>query len=183
MKKVAVFGNAGAGKSTLARRLAEVTGLPLYVIDLLQFRDGRYWPDEKNGGKLAPDEFASLHREILSRDRWILDGYGSLATTMERIAAADTLVHVDPPLLTLYAQVTKRFVQGLRQTPKGWPETSPLVASTLDSYRVVRLCHRDLTPRYREIVAKASATKRVHHLRSRAEIASFLQAVRQEYRM
>jgi len=31
MKRVAVFGNAG-GKSTLARRLAELTRLPLYPI-------------------------------------------------------------------------------------------------------------------------------------------------------
>ena len=29
MKRVAVFGNAGGGKSTLARELAAVTGLPL----------------------------------------------------------------------------------------------------------------------------------------------------------
>ena len=29
MKKVAVFGNAGGGKSTLARRVAELTRLPL----------------------------------------------------------------------------------------------------------------------------------------------------------
>jgi adenylate kinase family enzyme len=31
MKRVAVFGNAGAGKSTLARRLADLTRLPLYA--------------------------------------------------------------------------------------------------------------------------------------------------------
>jgi hypothetical protein len=40
MKRVAVFGNAGGGKSALARRLAEITRLPLYVIDKLQFKDG-----------------------------------------------------------------------------------------------------------------------------------------------
>ena len=40
MKRVAVFGNAGGGKSTIARRLAELTGLPLYVIDMMQFRAG-----------------------------------------------------------------------------------------------------------------------------------------------
>ena len=34
MKKVAVFGNAGGGKSTLSKRLAEMTGLPLVVLDL-----------------------------------------------------------------------------------------------------------------------------------------------------
>jgi shikimate kinase len=31
MKKVAVFGNAGGGKSTLARRVAEPTRLPLFT--------------------------------------------------------------------------------------------------------------------------------------------------------
>jgi adenylate kinase family enzyme len=29
MKRVAIFGNAGGGKSTLARELAAITGLPL----------------------------------------------------------------------------------------------------------------------------------------------------------
>ena len=35
MKRVAVFGNAGGGKSTLSNRLAEITGLPLIVLDLV----------------------------------------------------------------------------------------------------------------------------------------------------
>ena len=45
MRRVAVFGNAGAGKSTLARRLAELTELPLYPIDMIQFPTG-YRPGE-----------------------------------------------------------------------------------------------------------------------------------------
>jgi adenylate kinase family enzyme len=40
MRKVAVFGNTGGGKSTLARRLAELTQLPLYPLDLIQFKPG-----------------------------------------------------------------------------------------------------------------------------------------------
>jgi cytidylate kinase len=44
MKRIAVFGNAGGGKSRLARRLAEAMSLPLYCLDLIQFRAGRYWP-------------------------------------------------------------------------------------------------------------------------------------------
>jgi adenylate kinase family enzyme len=40
MKKVAVFGNAGGGKSTLARRVAELTQLPLYPLDAIQFKAG-----------------------------------------------------------------------------------------------------------------------------------------------
>jgi hypothetical protein len=54
-------------------------------------------------------------------------------------------------------------------------------SSTLAGYRVVRLCHRHLTPKYRQLVATASSDKRVHHLRSPAEIRSFLEAVKQEH--
>jgi cytidylate kinase len=42
LRKVAVFGNAGGGKSTSSRRLAEITGLPLYIVGHIQFRGGRY---------------------------------------------------------------------------------------------------------------------------------------------
>ncbi len=38
MRKVAVFGNAGGGKSTLARQLAQLTQLPLYPLDTIQYR-------------------------------------------------------------------------------------------------------------------------------------------------
>nr|WP_242032981.1 hypothetical protein [Coleofasciculus sp. FACHB-129] len=40
MKKVAVFGNAGGGKSTLSKRLSEITGLPLHVLDKIQYQAG-----------------------------------------------------------------------------------------------------------------------------------------------
>jgi hypothetical protein len=41
VRKVAVFGNAGGVKSTLARKLAELTSLPLYPLDMIQYRSGR----------------------------------------------------------------------------------------------------------------------------------------------
>ena len=182
MNKVAVFGNAGGGKSTLARRLAEITGLPLYVLDIVQFRDGRYWPDEKDGGQCSPEEYLTLHADIIGRDRWIIDGYGSVASAWERFAVADTLVYVDLPILAHYAGVTRRFVAGLLRDPPGWPQNSPLWDSTLDGYRVVGRCHRHLTPRYRQMVADAAGSKRVHHLTSRAAMTAFLQNVESEHR-
>jgi len=71
MRKVAVFGNAGAGKSTLARELAELTGLPLYPLDIVQFRAGRYRPDETDGGKLPHEEYLKIHAELLKKNEWI----------------------------------------------------------------------------------------------------------------
>jgi adenylate kinase family enzyme len=182
MQKVAVFGNAGGGKSTLARRLAEITGLPLYTLDIVQFRDGRYRAGETDGGKIPHEEYLKLHADILGRDRWIIDGYGSVASAWERFAAADTLVHVDLPIVAHYWGVTKRFTAGLFGNPQGWPEDSPLWESTRDSYRVVWLCHRRLTPRYRQMMADAETSKRVHHLTSRAATRAFLRDVTNEQR-
>ena len=174
MKKVAVFGNAGAGKSTLARRLAELTRLPLYPLDMIQFRAG--------GAKVPHDEYLKAHAELLGRDAWIIDSFGCLRSAWERFSAADTLVYIDLPLLTHFLWVTKRLFKGLFVTPEGWPEGSPMFSSTIDSYRVLWLCHRHLTPKYRKLVSEARSQKRVHHLRSPHEISAFLDAVRLEAR-
>jgi adenylate kinase family enzyme len=181
MRKVAVFGNAGGGKSTLARRLAEITGLPLYTLDIVQYPGGQYRSKEKNGGKIPHDEYLKIHKDILARVQWIVDGFDSVELAWERFAAADTLVYIDLPMLTHYWGVTTRFAAGLFQNPKGWPENSPIWESTLDGYRVVWLCHRRLTPRYRKLVVDAASSKRVHHLRSRAEMKAFLQETQQRH--
>jgi hypothetical protein len=174
MKKVAIFGNAGGGKSTLARQLAERTRIPLYILDMMQFRVG--------GAAVPQDEFLKAHAELLQRDEWIIDGYGGIRLAWERFAVADTLIHVDLPLFTHFRWVTKRLVQGLFADPPGWPAGSPLISSTIQSYRVLWPCHRYLTPKYRELVASARGQKRVHHLRSAAEMEAFLESVKRESR-
>jgi adenylate kinase family enzyme len=166
VKRVAVFGNAGGGKSTVARELARITGLPLHVIDMMQFRAG--------GAAVPEHEFLGAHAELLKRDTWIIDGFGGVEPAWERFAAADTLVYVDLPLSAHFAGVTKRFVKGLFSPPPGWPERSPLVKSTLSSYRVLWPCHRQLTPKYRALVSEAQKEKRVHHLRSKSQRDTFL---------
>ena len=174
MRKVAVFGNAGGGKSTLARRLTELTGLPLYPLDTIKYRAG--------GGEVPHDEYLKIHTDLLGRDEWIIDGFGCVASAWERFSAADTLVYIDLPLFTHYRWVTKRLVKGLFVNPEGWPENSPLWSSTMNSYRVLWLCHRRLTPRYRQLVGDVAHSKRVHHLRSAGEMKAFLQAFKPEHR-
>ena len=176
MKRVAVFGNAGGGKSTLAKHLAELTRLPLYALDMIQFRVG---PD-KVAYKVPHDEYLKAHADLLRREAWIIDGFGCVASAWERFSAADTLIYVDLPLLIHYRWVTKRFIRGLFVLPEGWPEKSPMWSSTISSYRVLPLCHRNLTPKYRQLVADAAASKRVHHLKSPVQIRSFLEAIKKE---
>jgi len=127
------------------------------------------------------DEYLKAHAELLHRDEWIIDGFGDIASAWERFAQADTLVYIDLPLVTRYSWVTKRLIECLFVTPEGWPEKSPMWRSTMDSYKVVWLCERRLTPRYRQLVADAAASKRVHHLKSPTEMATFLDAIKREY--
>ena len=90
MKKVAVFGNTGGGKSTLSKRLSEITGLPLYILDKIQYQSG--------GAEVPYEEFKRNHDRILATDRWIIEGFGSMETLWPRLNEADSLVFVDLPL-------------------------------------------------------------------------------------
>jgi adenylate kinase family enzyme len=173
MQKVAVFGNAGGGKSTLARRIAELTGLPHFALDILQYRSDR--------GKIPHEEYLAAHADLLKKDRWIIDGYGCTPSSWQRFAAADTLIYIDLPLLNHYWWVSKRLLKGAFVNPEGWPERSPLWKSTMEGYRVVGLCEKHLAPKYRQLVADCPSTKRVHHLRSPVQIGDFVNALAAEY--
>jgi hypothetical protein len=72
--------------------LAEVTRLPLYLLDTIQYKPG--------GGEVPHAEYLKAHQELLSRDAWIIDGFGCAASAWERFSAADTLIHVDLLLFT-----------------------------------------------------------------------------------
>lgn len=173
MRRVAVFGNAGGGKSTLARQLASITGLPLCSLDTIKYKSG--------GAEVPHSHYLRIHSELIREDQWIIDGFGCVPSAWERFAAADTLIYVDLPLFMHYAWVTKRFVKGLVVRPEGWPENSPMWRSTLNSYRVLRLCHERLTPRSRQLVAEQSTRKRVHHLRSARDVKQFLESATNDY--
>src|SRR3954469_9956914 len=103
MKRVAIFGNTGGGKSTLARRLAELTRLPFYPLDLIQFRAG--------GRQVTHEGYVKAHADLLRKDEWIIEGFGDVASAWERFSRADTLIYIDLPLVTHYWRVTKRLIK------------------------------------------------------------------------
>jgi adenylate kinase family enzyme len=174
MKRVAIFGNTGAGKSTLAKHLAELTRLPLYPIDIIQYRAGAQGP-----ARGVPESSCRTSGAGRVDHRWLrLCRLGLSAVFQSRHAS---LVYIDLPLATHYWWVTKRLMRGLFVNPEGWPENSPMWRSTMNSYKVAWLCHTRLTPKYRKLVADVALSKRVHHLKSRAEITAFLDGARQEH--
>ncbi|MGA8549588.1 MAG: isopentenyl transferase family protein [Stellaceae bacterium] len=123
MKKVAVFGNTGGGKSTLSIRLSASTGLPLHILDKIQYRSG--------GESVSLEEYNRAYQDILATDQWIIDGYGSLDSLWPRLKAADTLIYIDMPLPVHFWWVTKRLFTGRIYPPKGWPKNSPILKSSV----------------------------------------------------
>ncbi len=88
MKRVLIIGSGGAGKSTLARTMGEVTGLPVIHLDREHWGPG--WSEPPR------DEWATKVAALAGREQWVMDGnYGG--TMQARIAAADTIVFLDLP--------------------------------------------------------------------------------------
>jgi adenylate kinase family enzyme len=169
MKKIAVFGNAGGGKSTLSRRLSEATGLPLHVLDKIKYQSG--------GVETPQEDYKHIHQEILATDEWIIDGFGCMETLWVRLDKADTLVFVDLPIYVHFWWVTKRMITGYFSPPLGWPEKSPILKSSMNSYRALWLCYKYLTPRYRQYVKQAQHTKNVYHIQSVEQISQFFRSI------
>lgn len=142
----------------LARKLGRQLGLPVTHLDVLFWKPGWVEPDR--------DEWEALNRELVQGERWILDGnYGG---TMEiRLAAADTIVLLDPPPLLCIWRVLRRR---RRDEPVSARRLLEFLAY-IWRYRRTRL------PAVEERIARHGAGKQVHVLRTRRDVRQFLALV------
>jgi adenylate kinase family enzyme len=88
MKRVLILGPGASGKSTLAARLGEVTGLPVIELDKVFWQPG-----------LLPtprDQWAELQQRLVDEDQWIIEGQlGPYDAVEVRLRAADTIILLD----------------------------------------------------------------------------------------
>jgi len=88
VKRVIVVGPGAAGKTTLAARLAEITGLPVIELDKLFWQPGL--------AATPPGEWAAIQRTLTAQETWIMDGdLGPYDVIGVRLRAADTVVFLD----------------------------------------------------------------------------------------
>lgn len=112
MNKVIVIGCPGSGKSTFSRALHELTGLPLYHLDLLNWNSDKTTVDKK--------VFIEKLKNVIAQDSWIIDGnYGS--TIELRLKECDTVFFLDYPVDVCIDGVKIR--QGKTRSDMPWTET------------------------------------------------------------
>ncbi|MCH5321853.1 MAG: AAA family ATPase, partial [Eubacterium sp.] len=84
--KIIVVGCPGAGKSTFSRKLAEKTGIPLYHLDAL------YWKEDWT--HISRERLRFIQKRIMKNDSWIIDG--NFMNTMEtRIKRCNLIIFLD----------------------------------------------------------------------------------------
>jgi hypothetical protein len=133
---------------------------------MIQFRKG--------GARVPDDELVRLHADILAQPQWVLDGFGTRQTFEAMLREASVLVYIERAPLVHYWWVTKRFLQSPFAKPLGWPEGSPLLESTLSSYRYLRLSPRFWTPDFAARLATQHPAKRVYVIRRRSHEVALL---------
>ena len=161
-KRVAVIGCPGSGKSTFSRALRDATGLPLYHLDAI------YWRDDRT--TLPREEFYPLQREIIARDAWIIDGnYGS---TMEwRVEACDLLVFLDFPIEVCLEGVRAR--RGQKRSDIPWVEDG----EDEEFMAFIRGFETESRPKILELIEQ-HPDKTVLTFTSRAEADEFLRTLK-----
>ena len=98
--RVVLLGCAGAGKSTLAKRLAAATGAPLICLDAI-------W--QEGWGPPEVPAFRATLAELHAGDAWISDGNFALATFDVRLPRTDLIVWLEPPRLLCAFRATRRL--------------------------------------------------------------------------
>jgi len=172
MRRIAIIGPGGAGKTTLATELADILGLERVELDRLFWKPG--WIETP----LA--EWEEIQREALLREAWIADTASERAMG-QRFESADTIVFLDLPPLLCAARALRRRIrthgQARAELPSGC-KPGRLDHAALRYLRYVRRYRREIRPQILAQLVRLSKERQIVVLRKPWEVRRFVESVR-----
>ena len=167
MKRIALIGSGGAGKSTAARRLGELLGIEVVHLDQMYWKPG--WV------KTPEEEWIPLVQRLLQGESWIMDG--NFGSTMNiRLQAADTIVLLDLPRAVCTWRVLKRVLTHWKRVR---PDMAPGCPDKLDFTFIKWVWDypKNSRPRVLARIAQVQTDKRIVHIRKQSDLEKFLQEI------
>lgn len=165
MRRVAVIGCSGGGKSTLARKLGERLGLPVVHLDVVFWRPG--WVESETGPMRERLEAAT------AGGAWITDGNFTSRVADLTLGRADTIIWVDQPLRVC---LWRALWRALSQQGRTRADMAEGCAEKFDLafYGYIWNWNRNTRPKVEAAIARYARETPLIRLRSDAEIAAFL---------
>jgi len=159
MKKIIVIGCPGSGKSTFARKLQAMTGLPLCHLDLL------YWKADRT--TVSEAVFLQQLNEVLHQDCWIIDG--NYRKTLElRLRHCDTVFFLDYPTAVCLSGIASRIGKPRPDMPWTEEQEAP------ELMELVRHYPQRERPAVMELLDRYAGEKNIITFRTREATGNYL---------
>lgn len=185
MKKIAIVGSSGAGKTTLAQKLSSTLNINAIYLDRL------FW--QRDWEKIPQDERIVILQHIIQEKQWIIEGtYINNLNKLHQIEAADTLIFEAAdtiifldihPFLCLLRIIRRSLAYRGHFRRRDMPEGC---ADTLNMRRILRVLFFPLQERIKlEKNLRKFSNEKVIRFHSAKEVLAFLDQsapYTQEYR-
>ena len=164
IRKIAVIGCGGSGKTTLAKQLATLFKLPLYHLDKYYWKPG--WQ------KININEFIPIHRSIYEQSHWIIDG-NQTHVMRERLHHADMIIFLDKPRWLCLWRVTKRWLK-YRNTYRDDLHDGCKDRLTWGFLRYIWFFNYRFKPKIIKLLDELKSEKKIYILTSNSDIKNWL---------
>ena len=163
MKRILIIGSSGAGKSSLAKRLHDKSGIELIHLDQYYWKPGWIRPETV--------EWEEMVKKLLLRESFIMDG--NYRNTIDlRLLLADTIVFLDMSRWVCFFRIWKRRFEKKRTDEiTGCPERVSWDLLHWVLWKYPHVARKDMLQR----LGKVKSEKKMIVLRSNKEIEDFLE--------
>jgi len=169
LTRIAVVGTSGSGKTTVARKISEILGVPHIELDALYWRPG--WVE-------APEEeFKQAILEATRGDEWVTCGNYRFAREV-LWGRVDTVVWLDMPFHTVFLRTLWRTIRRIVTREKLWGTNMEGFSALFGKYSMPWFVIKTYSRRKREYPELFSREEYRHlnvvHLKSDSEVEKWL---------